>query len=171
MVGGVNTVLTVRTFPVGTPEAQLMGATALRPEQSVNVSAGLVFDRPRWPLVTVDLYQIDLDDRIGLGTSVTDTSLIRLFEANGMRGIGGGNFFANAMDVRTRGIDVVANHTFQIGSAGVMRLTGGYNHTRNTVMRVRPQPTPLAGLAPVFSSRTARGVVERGQPRETVTSR
>ena len=66
-VGGVNTVLTVRTFPVSTPEAQLMGATPLRPESAVNRSAGLVLDVPRFPVVTADLYRIDIDDRIGLG--------------------------------------------------------------------------------------------------------
>ncbi|MBA2293339.1 MAG: TonB-dependent receptor [Gemmatimonadales bacterium] len=167
-VSGVNTVLTVRTFPVNSPEAKLLGATPLRPEQAVNRSAGLVLDVPRLPLITVDAYQIDLKDRIGLGTSVTDTALIRLFEANGMRGIAGGNFFGNAMDVRTRGVDVVANHAFRVGH-GVMRMIGGYNQTRNTVVRVRPPPPPLAEFGAVFSGRTARGVIEQGQPRETIT--
>ncbi|MFN2317499.1 MAG: TonB-dependent receptor domain-containing protein, partial [Gemmatimonadales bacterium] len=168
-VGGVTTVLTARTFPVHTPEAQLMGATPLRPERAVNRNAGLVLDIPRWPLLTIDVYQIDLKHRIGLGTSITDTSLTRLFEQNGMRGIGGGNFFTNAMDVRTRGVDVVANHAFRLGDGGVMRITGGYNHTSNTVTRVRRTPPPLTAFGPVFSGRTARGVIEQGQPRETIT--
>jgi iron complex outermembrane recepter protein len=168
VVGGVTTVLTTRTFPVNTPEAQLIGATTLQPEQSLNRSAGLVFDRPRWPVITADFYQIDLRDRIGLGASVTDTSLIRLFEANGMRGINGGNYFANALDVRTRGFDVMAHHGFRAGPA-ILRFTGGFNHTKNTITSIKPQPAALAGLAPVFSGRMARGVVERGQPRETIT--
>jgi iron complex outermembrane recepter protein len=109
-VDGINTVLTVRTFPVSTPEAQLMGATPLRPEQAVNRSAGLVLDAPRLPLITLDVYQISIADRIGLGGSVTDTSIIRLFDESGMHGIGGGNYFANAIDTRTRGLDLVASH-------------------------------------------------------------
>lgn len=168
-VGGVNTVLTVRIFPVSTPEAQLLGATPLRPEQAVNRSAGVVLDIPRLPLITVDFYQIDLNDRINLGNSVTDTSIIRLFEENGMRGVGGGNFFTNAMDVRTRGFDVVANHAFRVGSDGEIQVVGGYNDTKSTVLRFSPPPLQLARFASAFSGRTARGVLERGQPGETIT--
>ena len=43
-----------------------MGATPLRPEQAVNRSAGLVLDAPRLPLITLDVYQITIADRIGL---------------------------------------------------------------------------------------------------------
>jgi iron complex outermembrane recepter protein len=109
-VSGVNRVITVRTFPVSTPEAQLLGATPLRPEQAVNRSAGLVLDAPRLPLITLDLYQITISNRISLGSAVTDTAIIRLFEEIGVRGIDGGNYFANAIDTRTRGLDLVASH-------------------------------------------------------------
>jgi iron complex outermembrane recepter protein len=168
-VGGVNTVLTVRTFPVNTPEAQLMGATPLRPEQSVNRSAGLVLDVPRFPMVTADYYRIDIDDRIGLYSPITDTSVIRLFEENGMRGIGGGNFFANAIDTRTRGIDVVVSHGLLLRRSGVLRLAAGYNNTRTRVTRVAPAPAQLAAFGSVLFNRASRGIIEHGQPRETTT--
>jgi iron complex outermembrane receptor protein len=168
-VSGVNTVLTVRTFPVNTPEAQLMGATPLRPEEAVNRSAGLVLDGPRLPLITVDLYQISIAHRIGLGSTVTDTSIIRLFDENGMHGIGGGNYFANAIDTRTRGLDLVASHAFLLRRTGVLRLLAGYNRTRTVVTRVSPPPAPLAEFGSVLFNRTSRGIVENGQPRETVS--
>jgi iron complex outermembrane recepter protein len=166
---GVNTVLTVRTFPVSTPEAQLMGATPLRPEEAANRSAGLVFDSPRLPLITVDLYQINIAHRISLGGTVTDTSIIRLFDENGMRGIGGGNYFANAIDTRTRGLDLVASHALLLRRSGVLRLLAGYNRTRTVVTRVSPPPAPLAGFGSVLFNRTSRGIVENGQPRETIS--
>jgi iron complex outermembrane recepter protein len=168
-VNGVNTVLTVRTFPVSTPEAQLMGATPLRPEQAVNRSAGLVLDAPRLPLITLDVYQITIADRIGLGGTVTDTAIIRLFDESGMRGIGGGNYFANAIDTRTRGLDLVASHAFLLSRTGVLRLLAGYNRTRTVVTRVAPPPAPLAAFGSVLFNRTSRGIVENGQPRETIT--
>ncbi|CAN5326875.1 TonB-dependent receptor [soil metagenome] len=168
-VNGVNTVLTVRTFPVNTAEAQLMGATPLRPEQSVNRSAGLVLDLPRMPLITVDFYRISIDDRIGLHSPITDTSLIRLFEEAGMRGIGGGNYFANAIDTRTGGVDVVASHAFLLNRAGVLRLVGGYNNTRTKVTRVAPPPPQLAAFGSQLFNRMSRGIIENGQPRETIT--
>ncbi len=168
-VNGVNTVLTVRTFPVGTVEAQLMGATPLRPEKARNASAGLVFDRPRFPVITADVYQITIDDRIGLGASVDDTSFIRLFEQNGMAGIGGGNYFRNLRDTRTRGADVVASHAFLLGRARIVRILGGYNTTKTVITRSLPSPPELARFESGVVSRTGRGILERGQPRETIT--
>jgi iron complex outermembrane recepter protein len=167
LVGGTNTVLTVRTFPVNTAEAQLLGATPLRPEESVNRNAGVVLDVPRWPLMTVDVYQVDIVDRIALRGAVTDTSLTRLFEENGMRGIGGGNYFANAWDTRTRGVDVAASHAYVLGG-GVLRLVAGYNHNRSVIVRRAPLPPPLARFEPQLYNRTGQGVIEDGQPRETI---
>jgi iron complex outermembrane recepter protein len=167
LVGGTNTVLTVRTFPVHTAEAQLLGATPLRPEESVNRNAGVVLDLPRWPLIAVDVYQVDITDRIALRGSVTDTSLTRLFEENGMRGIGGGNYFANAWDTRTRGVDVAASHAFVLRN-GVLRLHAGYNHNRSVITRRATLPPPLARFEPQLYNRTGQGVIEEGQPRETI---
>jgi iron complex outermembrane recepter protein len=168
LVGGTNTVLTVRTFPVHTPEAQLLGATPLQPEQSVNRSAGVVLDVPRWPFITVDFYQVDVTDRIALRGSVTDTSIIRLFEENGMRGVGGGSYFANSFDTRTRGLDVTASHAFLLGRGGALRLYAGYNHNRNRITRRVPLPPQLAAFESQLFNRTGTGVIENGQPRETL---
>ncbi|MEO7647646.1 MAG: TonB-dependent receptor [Gemmatimonadaceae bacterium] len=167
-VNGVTRVLLTRTFPVNTPEAQLMGATPLRPENSANRSAGIVLDRPRFPLVTADLYQISIDDRVSLAASVTDTAIVRLFEENGMRGIAGGNYFTNATDTRTRGVDVVASHAFLFNRTHVLRILTGYNHTRTVVTRVATPPPQLARFGSVLSSRTGIGILENGQPRQTI---
>jgi iron complex outermembrane receptor protein len=168
-VNGVNTVLTVRTFPVNTPEAKLMGATPLRPETSVNRSAGLVLYMPRLPRITADLYRITIDDRLCCGVTVTDTSIIRLFEQNGMPGIGGGNYFSNSIDTRTQGVDVVASHAFLFSDSRVLRMLGAYSHTRTVVTHVAPTPPQLARFQSQLFSRTSRGIIENGQPRETIT--
>ncbi|MGK2960954.1 MAG: TonB-dependent receptor, partial [Gemmatimonadaceae bacterium] len=168
LVNGVLTVLTTRTFPVNTPEAQLLGATPLRPETSVNGSAGLAFDRPRFPVITADVYQITIDDRIGLGSTVSDTSIIRMFEQNGMSGLGGGSYFRNLRDTRTRGLDVVASQAFLVGRGGVFRIVGGYNHNKTVMTRTLPAPPELVRFATSFSNRTSRGIFERGQPRQTI---
>jgi iron complex outermembrane receptor protein len=166
-VDGVTRVLTSRTFPVHTAEARLLGAEPLRPEQSVSRSAGVVFERPRWPVVTVDYYHITVDDRIGLRGTVTDTSIVRIFEENGMSGVGGGSYFANHLDVRTRGFDVVASYPFLIGRSA-LRLTAGYNRTTHTVLRVADPPPELARFAQALFNRTHRGIVEQGQPGRTL---
>jgi len=168
-VNGVTTVLTTRTFPVNTPEAQLMGATPLRPETSVNRSAGLVLHVPRVPQITADLYRITIADRISLLGSIRDTSIIRLFEENGMRGTGGGNYFTNSMDTRTQGVDVVASHALLLNGSRVLRMFGGYNHTRSIVTRISPLSPQLARLRSQLITRSGLGMIEDGQPRETIT--
>lgn len=168
-VNGHNTVLLVRNFPVGSPEARLMGAVPLRPEQAVNHSIGLVLDRPGIPLVTLDAYQVGITDRINLGAVVTDSSIIRLFDENGMRGLGGGNYFANAIDTRTRGVDLVASHAVLLGHGGVLRALGGFSHARTVVTRVAPAPAALAAFGQLLFNRTSRGVIEQGQPRQTIS--
>jgi len=167
-VNGVTTVFTVRTFPVNTPEAQLMGATPLRPETSVNRSAGLVLHVPRLPRITADLYRITIGDRISLLGLIRDTSIIRLFEENGMRGIGGGNYFTNSMDTRTQGVDVVASHAVLLSGSRVLRMLGGYNHARSIVTRISPLSPQLARLRSQLITRSGLGMIEDGQPRETI---
>jgi iron complex outermembrane recepter protein len=168
-IDGVAQARIVRTFPVHTPEAQAMGATPLRPERSVNRSGGIVFDRPRWPLLTFDLYQLELNDRIVLGGSITDTSVARILEENGLFGIDGGNYFTNRVDTRTRGADLVASHAMALGGSGVVRVLAGYNNNRTIVTRVLPTPAPLERFEEDLFNRTSRGVLENGHPRSTVT--
>ncbi|MEO5580829.1 MAG: TonB-dependent receptor, partial [Gemmatimonadaceae bacterium] len=167
LVNGVNTVVSVRTFPVNTPEAKVIGATPLRPEAAINQSAGLVLHVPRLPRITADIYRVSLDDRIGLRGPVTDTSLIRLFEQNGLAGIGGGSYFSNTTDTRTQGIDLIANHAFLLSGSSVLQMLGGYNHTRTVVTAVAPLPPQLARFRSVLTSR--HGAFEHGQPRQTIT--
>lgn len=167
-VNGVVTVRTVRTFPVNTPEAQMIGATPLRPETSVSRSAGLVLHVPRLPRITADLYRVTIDDRIGLRGSVTDTSLIRLFEEIGLAGVQGGNYFSNTTDTRTQGVDLIASHAFLLNGSGVLQMLGGYNRTRTRVTNVAPLPPQLARFQSVPLSRTIRGILENGQPRQTI---
>ena len=166
-VDGVTRVLTARTFPVHTAEARLLGAEPLRPEESVSRSAGVIFDRPGWPVVTVDYYHITVDDRIGLRGTVTDTAIVRLFEENGMSGVGGGSYFANHLDVRTTGFDLIASYGFLLGRSA-LRLTAGYNRTDNRVIRVADPPPELARFAEALFNRTSRGIVEQGQPSRTL---
>jgi iron complex outermembrane receptor protein len=168
-LNGIVTVLTTRTFPVNTAEARLMGATPLRPEKSVNASAGVVLSRPSLPVVTADYYEIKVDDRIWIGAPIVDTSIVRLFDENGMRGIIGGNYFTNAIDTRTRGVDVIASHSFLLSRTGLLRILAGYNHTKTLVTHVAPPPPQLARFSALLFNRTSRGIIEEGQPRQTIT--
>ncbi|MGK2960520.1 MAG: TonB-dependent receptor [Gemmatimonadaceae bacterium] len=168
IVNGVVTLQTIRTFPVNTPEAQRIGATSLRPETSVNRSAGLVLHDPRFPRITADLYRVTIDDRIGMRSVVDDPSLLRFFEENGMAGIDGANYFSNVADTRTQGIDLMASQAFLLGGSRVLQILGGYNRARTVVTRVAPLPPELEQFQLAPLSRTRRGILENGQPRDKI---
>ncbi|MEO8194918.1 MAG: TonB-dependent receptor [Gemmatimonadales bacterium] len=168
-VNGVNSILTRHTFPVNTYEAQLMGAKPLRPEKSVSLSAGVVLNKASLPFITADLYQVKINDRTGLVSAVTDTALIRVFEENGLRGIDAGDYFANMIDTRTRGVDIVVSHGILLTRTGVLQILGGYNYNKTLVTHVAPPPSQIEASGSVRFNRLTRGIIEQGQPRQTIT--
>lgn len=171
VVNKVNTPFDVRTLPVASPEAKVLGATALKPEKSRNYSAGLTLNPLRDLSATVDFYRIDIDDRIVLSGNflVSNAQILKLFTDAGLRGVGGGRFFTNAIDTRTRGVDVVVNYGMRLGEAGRLRLTGGYNRNDNEVTRIAETPPQLTGLQQTLFDRVEKGRIERGQPRDNVS--
>ncbi|HJS80269.1 MAG TPA: TonB-dependent receptor [Vitreimonas sp.] len=119
------------TFPVGHPVAIILGAEPLDPEDSFNATAGLVYQPSRDFMVTLDLYQIDVDNRIALLTqSITpgspeDLALI----GAGFPGIGTAAFFANVFDTTVRGVELTVVKQFDLGAMG--DLTADWRHSYN----------------------------------------
>jgi iron complex outermembrane receptor protein len=135
----------------------------------VNFGAGLAIDPVRNLGITVDYYNIFIRDRIVLsGNFIGDTVRAQL-TAIGVPDVNGARYFTNAINTRTQGVDVVGNYAFSLGPAGgQMRLTAGYNHTRNRVTRVIPNPPQLGALGANLFAREERGRVEIGQPRDNL---
>jgi iron complex outermembrane receptor protein len=167
VINNVNTPFDVRTFPVNTQEAGILGAQELQAEESVNLSGGVSLD-VRGLTITADYYAIDIDDRIVLSGNFTQPAVRQLFESRGLTGVGGGRFFTNAIDTETRGFDVVAHYGLLLGDAGLLRLTGGYNHNKSKVTRVSSTPPELSAFQSTLFDRIERGRIEVGQPRNTV---
>ena len=81
----------------------------------------------------------------------------------------GARYFTNAIDTRTRGVDVVVNYGHRSAvENGVIRLTGGYNHTKTTVTDVIPTPPELTGFDEQLFGRAERGRIEEAQPRDNL---
>jgi len=103
---------TFALLPATSPLAQVLGAVALDAEESRNVSVGLVGSWDSGISLTLDVYRIEIDDRItlseGIFTAADGTSVADLAEAAAHPGIGGAQFFTNAVDTRTTGFDLVA---------------------------------------------------------------
>ncbi|RSZ28212.1 TonB-dependent receptor plug domain-containing protein [Acinetobacter bereziniae] len=138
------------SFPSSSQVAQLLGAEDLKAEKSKNYSLGFVFTPTSNLYVTLDAYQIDIDDRISLSSNINASSpAVRDYLIS--KGITNTNFssvrfFNNASDTRTRGVDLVANYQWQNLPYGELTTSLAYNFNRNEVTNVDKNPDILNAL-------------------------
>lgn len=116
---------------------QFYGSKPLTPEKSINLSAGLVFTPSRHLTTTIDYYNIEVRDRLGVSSlkTVLDSDRPKL-AALGVENaftIGQVQYFTNAFRTRTQGIDLVVNHSLEtsIGRFSSV-LAANYNATKVT---------------------------------------
>ena len=164
---GISTPFEIRTFPASSTVAQAFGAEPLQPETSKSASLGLVLQPANGLYITIDAYQIDVDDRIVLSSNLTGNAVRALLESQGIYGINGGRYFTNAIDTRSRGIDVVGNYRWQL-AASALDLTFGYNHSKTEITAIAPNPAELQqnGLNLERIDRVEIGRIEQGFPRD-----
>lgn len=157
--------LEIRTFPVESREARLLNSRPLRPETSMNYSAGVAMEPLRALSLTVDYYRIDIKHRIVLSNNFTGADVVNVFNQNGLAGLQGGRYFTNAVDTKTSGVDVVVNYGWNINASTLLRLTGSYNANATHVTRVDTS-TVLGGHSDQLFNRVERARLEKGQPRD-----
>lgn len=148
----------VRTLSVDNPIARALGARDLNPETSNNLSLGLTADLGTGFSLALDVYRIDIADRITLSERISGEALTAFIQQNfAIPGVEGVNYFTNAVDTRTEGADLVGSWR---GPAwqGALTLTGAYGYARTCIERT--QATPAALLALGFSD-VLIGVEER----------
>ncbi len=124
------------TYPVTSPIAQYYGASSLRPERSTNFGAGFVFTPAGGFNLTVDGYYIAVRNRIGVSQNFTVLAL-DLVRQPLLSAVGEGgavNYFTNAFDTRTRGVDIVGTWRGDVAN-GNLNLTLAYNYNLSTVPR------------------------------------
>ena len=116
------------------PIAAFYGADPLKPEESKNASLGMVWNSDGW-LVTADLYQIKVEDRIALSTffTVTDADRATLVAAGHPEAasISEVQFFVNDFDTTTSGLDLVGSYSSdQFGGKTTYSLAANWNRTK-----------------------------------------
>jgi iron complex outermembrane recepter protein len=108
----------------------VIGVDALRPETSVNAALGITAKLSSALSLTVDAYQIDIKDRIVYSGAFSRALLG--FAATDYLGVNNVNFFANAANTRTKGVDIVANSKLAVGK-GFLNITAAINFNKNEV--------------------------------------
>jgi iron complex outermembrane receptor protein len=148
-------------LPSNSVAAGLFGGVALRPEESVNLSFGVVLQPWTGLSITLDAYQIDIDDRIGLSNDFELTDAQRLLLAANDLPLASElthvRFYTNSFDTRTRGLDLVAAWRGSVGP-GRVGFTWASNYNQTEFTRYDPalfnEPTRVAFLdnLPEFTS-------------------
>lgn len=135
-----------RLLSVNNPIARALGARDLDPEKSVNLSLGFTSRIGDHIDLSLDFFQIDIDDRIALSESITGDALTEYVETSfGVSGLQSASFFVNAADTRTRGAELVANwRSYVLG--GDLLVTGTYSYAKTTLKNVVATPDALLAL-------------------------
>ncbi|MBB3293615.1 iron complex outermembrane receptor protein [Mitsuaria sp. BK045] len=158
------------TFPVESAAAAALGAKPLKPEKSRNLSLGLLLQPLAQWQTTVDVYQIDIDDRILLSANLSlPTALRDQLAAQGVL-VSAGRYFTNALDTRTRGVDVVSTWQQDWGRAGRGQYTLAYNHNRNSVRHVDDNPALLSANNLTLIDRVTLARATVGSPKDKLVA-
>jgi iron complex outermembrane receptor protein len=134
LAGSAGTQVQIGTYPVTSSVAKYYGATALRPEESTNLSAGIVLTPAADMLVTLDGYSIKVRHRIGISQQfkVTQADINKLADLAYVGAGGTVQYFTNGFSTTTKGVDVVGTYLFHLG-VGSLATTLAYNYNKTDV--------------------------------------
>lgn len=137
---------------------QAIGIQQLRPEYSINSSAGFVFKPFARTTLTIDGYLIDIRNRVVSATSqVTQGSaLYQILIAQGVTNPTGVTFNLNGAHTRTTGFDLRLEHSDPIGRLGTLHWTVLSNQNVTTVRNYSALPAIL-GTANAGTLRVLNG--------------
>jgi len=152
----------VGTFAVNDPISVALGSSPLRPEKSTSYAAGVVLTPGHGLTLSVDLYRIDIDDRIALSENLQGAQVAAILRAHGVTNAAVARFFTNASDTRSEGYEATARWDTAIGPEAKLALTFGYGAFDTDVRRLATNPvlpaSPLLGAGSI-------DLVTDGQPR------
>jgi len=141
------------------------GIPPLKEETSLNYSAGLVI-RPSGSFrVTVDYFRIDIDDRIIFSSNIQPSTpeITEILERY-VPGGGQVQFFTNAIDTETQGVDIVALYDHRLGDDAVLSFEAAFNFNKTEVAARKSSSAILP--AEVLFDQAQVTLVEEGQPRQ-----
>ncbi|MDU8498854.1 TonB-dependent receptor [Pseudomonas syringae] len=144
--GTGGTLTDIRVLSVNDPIARALGAEDLKPETSKNFSLGLTAQLSERFDASLDVFRIDVKDRITLSQRIGSDALEQHINNNlGVAGVHDVNFFTNAADTRTDGAELVLNY-HQPWLDGQLGLTSAYTWNHTKVTKTKGTPSQLSAL-------------------------
>ncbi len=161
-INGLNQQREVSTLNNETPLVRALGVPQLLPETSTSYSVGMSAKLGTGLLLTVDTYWIDIQNRIVLSGRFSSTvpQIASYFKGTSVTEA---QFFTNAINTSTRGIDLILNHKNRFYN-GDLNLTAALNFNRTLITDVKVSQQ-LVGLGETLFNREERGRIEVNQPR------
>ncbi len=127
-------------YPVNHPVAVTLGAIPLVPEESTSFTAGIIFHPLANTSVTLDYYNIQVDDRLALQNNTVSAADIPALQAAGVQDaalLEGSlaNFFSNAFDSEISGVDLAVTSDFKL-APGLLSVDLRHNYNTQDVTGV-----------------------------------
>lgn len=154
------------TFRNDSALAGAIGIPELKEEESQNYSFGFVLEPLNDMTITIDYYQIDIDDRIVISKGLGKGLSTELDDALDTAGASEGQFFLNGADTETSGVDIVLTYDdIEIGD-GILDISLAGNFTETEVVSLF---TPIADVnaTDIFSEQDI-SIIEEWQPKDRV---
>ncbi len=164
------------------------GIDELKPEKSTSFTLGFVVKTDNGFTATIDGYMINIKDRIVLSTQFTrgNSLVAAILTANSVpASINALQFWTNAIDTKTKGVDIVLTKNFQLGKGGGrVTLAGNFNDNKvdggiktnsviddaaNNPSRTDPTKNPANDLSIALFDRVQKSRIENAQPRNKVS--
>lgn len=148
------------------------GIEPLSEETSRSGTLGFVYKPTERFSLTVDAFRIDIDDRIIFSSNIApeeasgclpDNSNCPIRAILDPIGVGQVLFFTNAIDTRTTGLDIVANHGTDFAGGARLDVTA-LVHFNKTEVKDRRSQSPILSPEALFDD-TQVTLIEEGQPR------
>ncbi|MET3537709.1 TonB-dependent receptor plug domain-containing protein [Chryseobacterium limigenitum] len=144
--------------------AKVSGIPQLKQETSLNGSAGFTFNTGKFT-ATIDGYYIKVKDRIVLTGNFAKSDL-PLEAQNEYPFIDQAQFFSNAIDTRTKGVDVILSYNENIGNGKLTAtLAGNYNEMEITKIHTSQQ---LAGKEDIYMSAREKAFILASAPKTKI---
>lgn len=151
------------------PRLRQLGISEPKAETSWNYNLGVTANIKDKLLVTLDAYQIDIQDRI----IITENLIVNNVPAlrNLFPGFQEVAFFTNQIDTRTQGIDLVTTYKHAFNERKSFTASVALTLNRTEVSRIKPTSPQLqegAARPVVLLDTISISLIETSQPREKV---
>ncbi len=128
-------------YPVNHPVAQALGAVPQDVEESLSYSIGLVWEAADNISVTLDYYDMTIEDRIGAVNQTVDQAAVDALNADGFPNAdlllgSAASYFSNAFDSDISGIDLAVDSYFNL-AGGSLNVIFHHNYNKQSVNNIK----------------------------------